>query len=78
DGLSTRDAVYVFRMLNNFCGGTALDELTGQRTAAWPPLDGMAHLVSAAPLLAPERFDEVFEYGLDVILEGLARRVKPT
>lgn len=80
DGLSPRDAVYVYRTIANYCGGTALDELAGISRAAapqpdWPGTE-QPNLAEAAPYLAPTHFDDVFEVGLDVILDGLSRRIQ--
>ncbi len=82
DGLTPKDAVYVFRTISNYCGGTALDELAGVARAASPqpewPVTPQPFLAQAAPFLAPVHFDEVFEVGLDTILDGLSRRIRTT
>ncbi len=72
EGFSQEEAVLLFRIVGNFCNGTALDELAilaghdGPRTALQPlaELDRFFH---------PAHFDAHFEAGLNLILDGFAR-----
>jgi AcrR family transcriptional regulator len=81
DGLSSKETLYVFRTVANFCNGTVLDELAGLSRAAevpeqpeWPG-SKHANLVEVAPFMSPTHFDDVFEVGLSVILDGLVRQI---
>ena len=80
DGLSPKETLYVFRTVANFCNGTVLDELAGLVRATAPeqpewPGSKHPHLLAVAPFMSPMHFDDVFEVGLAVILDGLVRQV---
>ena len=82
-GFSAPGAVELFRAVGNFSHGTALDELAGlgQKEAASSGADAaraaaaLPALAKVSPYLSDAYFDQVFEAGLDVILEGFARRL---
>ncbi|MFL5318360.1 MAG: TetR/AcrR family transcriptional regulator C-terminal domain-containing protein [Myxococcaceae bacterium] len=73
EGFEAQEAAFLFRTVGNYCNGTALDELAI-----------MAQLQTGAPrviphgevdaFLHPAYFDTQFEAGLDLILDGFARR----
>jgi len=75
EGLDPLAAVKVYRTLGNFLAGTALNEIAvAEFAAAAPTTDPAAttlsSLATVAPYLAPAYFDEVFEFGLEVVLTG--------
>lgn len=81
-GFSPAASVELFRAVGNYSHGTALDELAGIGQAQAPSsgagqgkaLSGLASLTRVAPFLADTYFDQVFEAGLEIIVEGFARR----
>lgn len=81
-GFSPAASVELFRAVGNFSHGTALDELAGASQAEAPSsgaaagkaMAGLAALAKVAPYLSDTYFDQVFEAGLDIIVEGFARR----
>jgi AcrR family transcriptional regulator len=78
-GLDPLAAVKVYRTLGNFLAGSALNEISVAAFAASAPPEALTrnpehpHLGAVLPYLAPAYFEEVFEAGLDVILEGCVR-----
>ena len=81
-GFSPAASVELFRAVGNYSHGTALDELAGvaQKDA---PASGaaigkggssLAALARVAPYLTDTYFDQIFEAGLEVIVDGFARR----
>ena len=81
-GFSPAASVELFRAVGNFSHGTALDELAGlgQREApssgaARQALAGLPSLAKVGPYLADNYFDQIFEAGLEVIVDGFARRL---
>lgn len=80
-GFSPAASVELFRAVGNFSHGTALDELAGagqkdaaSSGAARGALTGLPSLSKVSPFLADTYFDQVFEAGLEVIVDGFARR----
>jgi AcrR family transcriptional regulator len=81
-GFSPAASVELFRAVGNYSHGTALDELAGvaQREApssgatAAKSASNLAALARVAPYLTDTYFDQVFEAGLEVIVDGFARR----
>ena len=77
EGVDPKTAVKLYRTLANFLSGTGLSELMllsdvanggAQREAAEG--EKRPALATVTPFLGPAYFDEVFEFGLDVILAG--------
>jgi AcrR family transcriptional regulator len=79
EGFDPLLAVKVYRTLANFLVGTTLNEISVAVFAASSPPGsvpvhpGQPSLATVMPYLAPVHFDEVFEFGLDVVLEGCRR-----
>ncbi len=82
EGFEAHLAVRLFRTVGNFCSGTALDEIAGASFAARKGATTQTvesdevtypHLARVATFLAPSHFDEIFETGLEVLLDGFRR-----
>lgn len=76
EGLDDRTTARWFRLVASYCSGVALDELAGRREAegGGAPEEIRARfprLVAVSGWLAPSHYDEVFEFGLDVLLDAL-------
>ena len=76
-GIEPRMAVKIYRTLGNFLAGTALNEISvaayAASATAQAPDPEHPNLAAVSPYLAPAYFDEVFEFGLEVVLQGCAR-----
>ncbi len=87
-GLDDRQTARFFRVVSSYCSGVALDELAGLKEAerAQRPLDPGApatqataaseafpRLSAVASWLEPAHFDDVFVFGLEMLLEALER-----
>lgn len=73
-GIDDRTIARYFRAVSAYCSGIALNELASRREDTGAPARARFTRVSAVSAwLAPEHFDELFEFGLDVLLERLAR-----
>lgn len=75
-GLDARTTARFYRLLASYCNGVALDELAGLREGRTrtDPTEGRAALPRVARVwewLTPERFDDVFSFGLEVLLGAL-------
>lgn len=80
-GLDDRTTARWFRLVSSYCSGAALDELAGRREAEQARIEDdlrarFPRLVSVSGWLAPEHFDDVFEFGLEVLLGALAAEAK--
>ncbi len=80
EGLDDRTAARFFRLVSSYCSGVALDELAGIRQAdrksPRPAPADFPRLAVASTFLQPEHYDDVFSFGLEVLLEALARAPK--
>lgn len=76
ENIEPRQAVKLYRTLANFLAGTGLNELMLLTDIATGPTRVQAEtaqrpaLAAVSPYLGPAYFDEVFEFGLEVILAG--------
>ena len=86
EGLDPFTVACMFRSLAQFCTGTALYEITStayyaQHGANAEPPPGFAeaypHLAAVSAYFTPGHFDEVFQFGLEVLLDGFRRAVPP-
>jgi AcrR family transcriptional regulator len=74
-GLSDRTTARFFRVISSYCSGIALNELAPERS---PDLDPssfatrFARVASANAWLTPEHHDDVFAFGLEILLDALA------
>jgi AcrR family transcriptional regulator len=82
EGFDPLSAVKIYRTLGNFLAGTALNEIAVADFVAASPAaaesPGLPNLALVAPYLAPAHFDEVFEFGLEVVLQGCQRLARVT
>jgi AcrR family transcriptional regulator len=80
DGLTARQAVAVYRGVANWSNGTIFDELAGfsaeQAGAGAPVPRELTALAEAQPFLDPAHFDDIYETGLEALLDGLERRFR--
>lgn len=77
-GLDDRTTARWYRLVSSYCSGVALNELAGRREVELARTDveelraRFPRLASVFAWLAPEHFDDVFVFGLEVLLEALA------
>lgn len=76
-GLDDRSTARWYRLVSSYCSGVALNELAGRQEAelGGAPEElrsNFPRLVSVAGYLAPSHYDEVFEFGLQVLLDSLS------
>lgn len=74
-GVDDRTTARFFRAVSAYCSGIALNELAARRA----PNDAKARaafprLGAVSKWLEPEHFDDLFEFGLDVLLRDLSNR----
>ena len=84
-GLDDRQTARFYRLVSSFCSGVALNELAGlrdvERVASSPELEAEAlaareafpRLASVSSWLEPSHFEDVFDFGLELLLEALQR-----
>lgn len=83
-GLDDRTIARFFRAVSAYCSGIALNEIATRREAAPPPSGPkLARFRAVSKWLAPKHEDDLFEFGLNVLLDDLrsrqsARRDAPT
>jgi AcrR family transcriptional regulator len=76
-GVEPRTLASYFRILSSYCSGIALDELAGL-DAREVPRDAKInalypHLAEVDEWLQPAHFDDVFAFGLELLLESLEK-----
>jgi AcrR family transcriptional regulator len=82
-GVDDRTTARFFRAVSGYVSGVALDELAGLDDAKDVTVAAararFERVAAVSAWLAPSHYDDVFEHGLEVILQALAReaRVKP-
>ena len=86
-GLDDRQTARFFRVVSSYCSGVALDELAGLKeaeragksTEERPPVqaaaasDAFPRLAAVSSWLEPAHFDDVFVFGLEMLLGALER-----
>lgn len=84
-GLDDPTTARFFRVVSGYCSGVALDELAGLREAdrarsspdvamaAGAARQAFPRLAAVSAFLEPTHFDEVFAFGLELLLEALER-----
>jgi len=70
EGFESRSAASLFRILANYCNGTILDELAGTFPSA---TDEHPNIKRVQTFLSPDHYDEIFDRGLSLIIEGFER-----
>jgi AcrR family transcriptional regulator len=80
EGLDDRTAARFFRLVSSYCSGVALDELAGlrelEREVTGPARADFPRLAAAWGWLEPTHYDDVFSFGLEVLLDALAKAPK--
>jgi AcrR family transcriptional regulator len=81
EGLDDRTTARFFRLVSSYCSGVALDELAGLREAGsdregTPPRADFPRLARVWVWLEPSHYDDVFSFGLEVLLDALSRAPK--
>ncbi len=85
-GLDDRTTARFFRLVSSYCSGVALDELAGleeaERAASDPAgvatqaaaaREAFPRLSAVAAWLEPTHYDDVFAFGLELLLEAIER-----
>jgi AcrR family transcriptional regulator len=84
-GLDDRTTARFFRVVSSYCSGVALDELAGLREAeqartspeaasqAATAREAFPRLAAVSAWLEPSHFDDVFAFGLEMLLESVER-----
>jgi|GEM_PF-658063 len=84
-GLDDRQTARFYRLVSSFCSGVALNELAGLRDAeraassaelaaeAKAAREAFPRLASVSSWLEPSHYDEVFDFGLELLLDALQR-----
>jgi AcrR family transcriptional regulator len=79
-GLDDRTTARWFRLVSSYCSGVALDELAGRKEAELGAPEEIKNqfprLVAVSSWLGQTHYDDVFEFGLQVLLDGLATEVE--
>ena len=87
-GLDDAATARFYRLVASYCSGVALNELAGLRDAAReatePELassaaaakDTFPRLVAVSKYLEPEYYDDVFVFGLELLLEAVAKATR--
>lgn len=81
-GLDDKTTARWYRLVSSYCSGVALNELAGRREVELARTDveelraRFPRLASVFTWLAPEHFDDVFVFGLEVLLDALAEDVR--
>jgi AcrR family transcriptional regulator len=88
-GLDDRMTARYFRLVSSYCSGVALDELAGLKeaerakaspgeaaTQAAAAAEAFPRLSSVAAWLEPSHYDDVFNFGLELLLESLERAAR--
>lgn len=77
-GLERERAARLFRVMNYYLMGAALDEISGyaKGPSSLNPMSNhdltlkFPHIADAGEFFAPEQFDQTFELGLNLLMEG--------
>jgi AcrR family transcriptional regulator len=84
-GLDDRQTARFYRLVSSYCSGVALNELAGLRDAeravgsaeaaaeALAAREAFPRLAAVSSWLEPSHFDDVFVFGLELLLEALQR-----
>jgi AcrR family transcriptional regulator len=75
-GIDDRTTARFYRAVSSYCAGVALSELAGLRETDAEANEARAafpHIAAVWPWLEPPHYDDVFEFGLELLLDALAR-----
>ena len=78
-GLSDRTTARFFRAVSSYCSGIALNELAVQSTTDLAPAALRARFPKVSAVQAwldPQHQDDVFSFGLEILLDALARSAR--
>ncbi len=77
EGIDDRTTARFFRAVSAYCSGIALNEIASRSDDEDPKVRAQFERVGAvSKWLEAEHFDDLFEFGLGVLLEALARSVR--
>jgi AcrR family transcriptional regulator len=76
-GIADRTTARFFRVVSSYCSGVALDEIAGLREATDPKPAAVrakfARVAAVSTWLEPKHYDDVFSFGLEILLDALTR-----
>lgn len=78
-GLSDEQIASFYRAISSYCSGVALNELALESTSDLEPAALRARFPGVASVwsrLEPHHHDDLFSFGLEILLDALARSVK--
>ncbi len=75
-GVPDRTIARFFRAVSGYCSGVALDELAGSRDEVDGSTAGFPRVSAVTRWLEPRYDEETFDFGLEILLEALARTAK--
>jgi AcrR family transcriptional regulator len=79
-GLDDRTIARWYRLVASYCSGVALNELAGASEAEESPSTELEsqfpRFAAVSTWLGPTHYDEVFEFGLQVLLDGVEAEVQ--
>ncbi len=73
-GIDDRTTARFFRAVSAYCSGIGLNEIAARRARPAKPPHELARLASVSKWLEPKYEDDLFEFGLDVLLAPLRAR----
>ena len=73
-GIDDRTTARFFRAVSAYCSGIGLNEIAARRARPAKPPPELARLASVSKWLEPKYEDDLFEFGLDVLLAPLRAR----
>lgn len=75
-GIPDRTIARFFRAVAGYCSGVALDELAGSRANGDDGTAGLPRVTAVSRWLEPRYDEETFDFGLEILLDALARTAK--
>ncbi len=75
-GIPDRTIARFFRAVAGYCSGVALDELAGARANGDDGTAGFPRVAAVSRWLEPRYDEETFDFGLEILLDALARTAK--
>ena len=73
-GIDDRTTARFFRAVSSYCSGIGLNEIAASRARPAKPPPELVRLASVSKWLEPKYEDDLFEFGLDVLLAPLRAR----
>jgi AcrR family transcriptional regulator len=80
-GLDDRSTARWYRLVSTYCSGVALDELAGlkeldEKENVEEGRNAFPHVKKVFAWLGPDHYDDVFSFGLEVLLDSIASAAK--